>query len=283
MPFRRSVNDENRKMIFVLIAVAAIIVGGYASLISYTGMSTPFSVVMSQSMQHDTERSELGCIDTGDVVIVKNKANATIQSYVIGTTTGYSTFGDYGSVIIYERNSSSNPVIHRAIVWLDWDQSSGRWSSQELQKYKGEWYCSVDGVQEKNYADLRGTLVFKDLTQSGKNVSVNLNNLGKESGYLTLGDNPKTNMSFDQVSGIISHPIGYEDIRSVPVLEIPWLGTIKLFINGNTTNLSYVPNSLPSLMMTIFSIIGAVLLIDVTLQWKNMTGFTFRKKEDEDS
>ncbi len=275
-------NNENKKMVFVLIAVLAIIVGGYASLISYTGMSTPFSVVMSQSMQHDNERSEIGCIDTGDVMVVKNKANATIQSYVAGTNTGYSTFGDYGSVIIYERSSNSNPVIHRAIVWLDWDSKNETWSSKELKDYKGEWYCSSGGTQDEDYSNLHGTLTFKDLTQSKKTVSINLNSLTKKSGYLTLGDNPKTNMSFDQASGIINHAIGYEDIRSVPIAEIPWLGTIKLFINGNTTNLSYVPNSLPSLAMSIVTIIGALFLIDIAFQWKAMTGWKFRKN-DEDS
>jgi len=274
------VNSENRRMVFVLIAVVAIIVGGYATLITYTGMSTPFSVVMSQSMQHDPDRSDLGCIDTGDVVIVKNKANATIESYVVGTSTGYSTFGDYGSVIIYERNSSSNPVIHRAIVWLDWDSNTNTWSSEELKDYKGTWYCTVNGVEENDYTNLQGILTFKDLTQSKKTVSVNLSNLEKSSGYLTLGDNPKTNLSFDQVSGIISHPISNDDIRSVPFAEIPWLGTIKLLMNGNTNNLSYVPNSLPSLAMTIVTIIGAVLMVDIVTQWKIM-GWGIERKEEE--
>ncbi len=274
-------NDENRRMVFVLIAVVAIIVGGYATLITYTGMSTPFSVVMSQSMQHDPDRSDLGCIDTGDVVVVKNKANATIESYVVGTNTGYSTFGDYGSVIIYERNSSSNPVIHRAIVWLDWNSNTNTWSSEELKDYKGTWYCTVNGMEENDYNDLQGVLTFKDLTQSKKTVNINLSNLEKSSGYLTLGDNPKTNLSFDQVSGIISHPISYDDIRSVPFAEIPWLGTIKLLINGNTNNLSYVPNSLPSLAMTIVTIIGAVLLIDIITQWKLMGWGVERKDKEE--
>ena len=273
-------NDENRKMIFVLIAVVAIIVGGYATLISYTGMGTPFSVVMSQSMQHDPDRSEIGCIDTGDVVVVKNKNSATIESYVVATNTGYSTFGDYGSVIIYERDSSSNPVIHRAIVWLDWNPTTETWSSKELVDYKGEWYCNVNGSHENNTNNLRGTLTFENLTQSGKTVKINLSTLGKQSGYLTLGDNPKTNLSFDQASGIIPHPIGNDDIKSVPFFEIPWLGTIKLLINGNNANLSYVPNSLPSLAMVIVTIIGAILLIDVAAVWKNINGWSFRKKED---
>jgi signal peptidase len=267
-------------MIFVLIAVVAIIVGGYATLISYTGMGTPFSVVMSQSMQHDPDRSEIGYIDTGDVVVVKNKNSATIESYVVATNTRYSTFGDYGSVIIYERDSSSNPVIHRAIVWLDWNPTTETWSSKELVDYKGEWYCNVNGSHENNTNNLRGTLTFENLTQSGKTVKINLSTLERQSGYLTLGDNPKTNLSFDQTSGIISHPIGNDDIRSVPFFEIPWLGTIKLLINGNNANLSYVPNSLPSLAMVIVTIIGAILLIDVATVWKNINGWPFRKKED---
>ncbi len=273
-------NDENRKMIFVLIAVVTIIVGGYATLISYTGMGTPFSVVMSQSMQHDPDRSEIGCIDTGDVVVVKNKDSATIESYVVATNTGYSTFGDYGSVIIYERDSSSNPVIHRAIVWLDWNSTTETWSSEELVDYKGEWYCNVNGSYENDTNNLRGTLTFENLTQSGKTVKINLSTLERQSGYLTLGDNPKTNLSFDQASGIVTHLIGNDDIRSVPFFEIPWLGTIKLLINGNSSNLSYVPNSLPSLAMVIVTIIGAILLIDVATVWKEINGWSFRKKED---
>ena len=268
-------NSENKRMLLVIIAVIAIIGGGYASLMAYTGLNTPFSVVMSQSMQHDPERSQLGCIDTGDVVVVKNKSNARIESYVEGTSTGYKTFGDYGSVIIYERNNF-NPVIHRAIVYLEWNENNSTWTSQELAGYDGEWYCRYNDGKESNPTLLRGTLVFENLTQSGKTVSVNLSNLEKRSGYLTLGDNPRTNLSFDQTSGIIGHPISFDDIRSVPIAEIPWIGTTKILLNGNSANLSYVPNSLPSLAMCIVILITAVILVDTALQWRTMS-----KREDE--
>ena len=263
------VDSENRKMIIAVAIVLAMIAGGYAALIAYTGMNTPFSAVMSQSMQHDPERSQIGCIDTGDITIVKDKSKSEIQSYVKATETGYRTFGDYGSVIIYERNSSSNPVIHRAITWLEWDSSSGKWSSPELADYKGEWR-SDNGT---DWNDLTGTLVFSGITQSKKTVSINLSTLGKNSGYLTLGDNPETNMHFDQNSGIISHPISYDDIVSVPVLELPWLGTIKLMVKGSP-NLVYVPNSVPSLVMAIILILSAFFFIDFALQ-------TMKTKKEE--
>ncbi len=265
-------NPDNKKMLIIAGVAIAVIAGGYVALIAYSGMNVPFSVVMSQSMQHDNERSEIGCIDTGDIVVVKSKDKATIQSYVKGTQTGYSTFGDYGSVIIYERNSSANPVIHRAIVWLEWDSGEKKWKSEELKGYEGDWYCkvtSIDGSAEKKDADnLEGTLVFRDITRSGKNVSISLTSLTKESGFLTMGDNPVTNNSFDQASGIINHPIGVEDIKSVPFAELPWIGAVKILTGNSSSNLKYVPNSLPSLAMAIVLIITAVMLIDLALQWR---------------
>ena len=265
-------NPDNKKMLIIAGVAIAVIAGGYVALIAYSGMNVPFSVVMSQSMQHDNERSEIGCIDTGDIVVVKSKDKATIQSYVKGTQTGYSTFGDYGSVIIYERNSSANPVIHRAIVWLEWDSEEKKWKSEELKGYEGDWYCkvtSIDGSAEKKDADnLEGTLVFRDVTRSGKNVSISLTSLTKESGFLTMGDNPVTNNSFDQASGIINHPIGMEDIKSVPFAELPWIGVVKILTGNSSSNLKYVPNSLPSLAMAIVLIITAVMLIDLALQWR---------------
>ena len=110
------VNSEDKKFIATIGVIAVIIIGGYAGLALYTGFNTPFSVVMSESMQHDNSRSQIGCIDTGDVVIVKSPDKAEIVSYIDATKTGYMTFGDYGSVIIYERGGGHNPVIHRGMM-----------------------------------------------------------------------------------------------------------------------------------------------------------------------
>ena len=265
-------DSENKRLLVVLGVFLIILVGGYAGIKAYTGFDTPFSVVMSQSMQHDNERSEIGCIDTGDIVIVKSPEKADIQSYFEGLDTGFRSFGDYGSVIIYERGYNQNPVIHRAILWLEYN-GDGTWSAPDLEGHENKWLCMDvrNGSLERitNYNELSGTLKFIDITQSEKTLEINLDNLGDESGFLTLGDNPIGNLNFDQNSGIVNHLVGMDDIRSVPILEIPWAGTTKILLKNDGENLEYVPNSLPSLILAFIVIISLILIVDAIFLRKN--------------
>lgn len=256
--------SDDKRFIACIGIVIAIIIGGYASLISYTGLNAPFSVIMSESMQHDNQRSEIGIIDTGDVVIVKNKDGSEIQSYIEGCVSGYSTFGDYGSVIIYNRDSASNPVIHRAILWLDYDPSTDTWSAPSLDEYEGSWYWEYLGVRHTETSGMKGVLHFDDITQSHKNPSIDFDRLNpedKKSGYLTMGDNTH-NTSFDQGTSIISHMIGIEDIKSIPIIEIPWIGTVKLLFK-NESKLECVTNSIPSLTMLFLTLIAFFSVLDI--------------------
>lgn len=256
-------NSEDKRFLISIGIIGIILVGGYAGLALYTGFGTPFSVVMSESMQHDNTRSQIGCIDTGDAVIIRSPDKANIVSYVEGTVSGYSTFGDYGSVIIYERGNGHNPVIHRAIVWLEYNSTTNSWSAPSLKDYKGQWSC-----ESMDCENLKGILTFYNLTQSGKTISINLNSLKNSSGFLTLGDNPVTNTAFDQPS-TVDHLVSMDDIRSVPVCEIPWIGVLKIFTKKGGENLENVPNSLPSLVMTFLMVISVLLLIDIISIRKN--------------
>lgn len=252
---------SNKK--YVLVAALAILaIGGAAVVVAVTTENISFSVVMSQSMQHDNNRSSLGVIDTGDVVLVRDVEHSNVESYVKGTQTGKYTFGDYGSVIIYERGPNVNPVIHRAIVWIDYDPINRVWSSEDLKGYEGEWYCiTAEGNMEKDYSNLSGTLYFTDITQSKKNVNIGLNSL-TSSGFLTMGDNV-ANGSFDQKAGIIGHTIAMKDIRSIPFQEIPWLGTLKIYFKNDGANLDRVPNSMPSLFMCVILVFLILFMVDV--------------------
>ena len=278
-------NPDDKKFIACIGIFAVILIGGYVSLISYTGFSTPFSVVMSQSMQHDDDQSQIGCIDTGDIVIIREVDKCQIQSYVEGTVTGFSSFGDYGSVIIYKRNSWSNPVIHRAILWLDYDPNTGTWSAPSLSEYTGEWYWKF-GYTSNETTGMRGTLYLKNITQSGKNVEINLESSALKaggSGYLTMGDNPNNNY-LDQYSGaIVNHLIDIEDIQSIPVFEIPWAGTMKILFKNNGDNLDHVPNSLPSLIMAIALIISFVIVTDAFLTRRDGTANSENDSSTEDA
>jgi len=266
--------NRGTKVILVGLGIIALIVAaGYVVISNASGLDSPLSVVMSSSMQHDNDRSAIGVIDTGDVMVVQDPERAKIQSYVEGTISGYKTFGDYGSVIIYNRDNS-NPVIHRAILWLEYNGNK-TWSAPSLQNYQGQW--STTGSQD--IRALSGTLTFYDLTESKKTVSISLDPkvIGRQSGYLTLGDNPVTNLQFDQAGSIINHLIGTQDIKSVPIMELPWLGIMKVYLDeSKRTYLQYVPNSIISIVMLFVMIFTLIYCCDLFYIRKQI-----REKETE--
>lgn len=97
------VSGDNKGFILTILVIVIVFIGGYAALVVYTGSSVPFSSVVSESMQHDNDRSQIGVIDTGDIVIVRDPEKTDIHSYVESLADGYESFGNYGSVIIYNR------------------------------------------------------------------------------------------------------------------------------------------------------------------------------------
>ncbi len=91
-----------------------------ASLYAYTGIWPPMVVIESSSMSH-SQRSTVGIIDTGDIVLVRDNARVEVVSYVEGRANDYSRYGQYGDVIIYRPmgNLDRTPIIHRPIVYLE--------------------------------------------------------------------------------------------------------------------------------------------------------------------
>lgn len=228
----------------------------FGALFLYSGMNKPLTVVESGSMQHSDNESKIGVIDTGDIVVMVKPDKKKITSYVEGYHNGYSKFGDYGDVIIYYRDQD-NPVIHRAILWLDWDPISERWSAPSLKYFDNGRWKDDNGIN-KDYNDLKGTLIIEGLGWKGYTASINLDSLEKHSGYLTSGDN---NYYFDQDKGIsTSGLIDHSHIKAIAGIEIPWFGCIKLYLNDK--NISKIPdNSLPCLIVAIIDVIFFFLMI----------------------
>lgn len=247
-----------RNFILIIAVLAAVIIGGNYAVREASGVSPPFTVVESQSMQHGTS-SEIGIIDTGDMVLVKSPEKTQIVSYVEGYHSGYRSFGEYGSVIVYERNTG-NPVIHRAVLWLE-SNGDGTWSAEPLKYYTDDgtetgtklWNCT--GSSDWNR--LSGTLILYDIGYSGKTAGICLDNFDRdESGYLTMGDNAATNRDFDQTIGVYRDLVSEDKIRSVAWVEIPWLGVLKLMANGNTGALnSWAPNSIGNLAVAFITLV----------------------------
>lgn len=263
----------------VIFVVFSILIGG---IFAYSGVNPPFSTVNSSSMQHSDDKSTIGTIDTGDMVIVKDPDSHRIVSYVEGSKSGYSMFGEYGDVIIYK--TPVNNIIHRAMIHLTLKEiemdgdliKSQTWYIPSLDGYD-DWELEKNGVSVKgdstiwNAEECTITIVpdHKEMEFSLTNVgyddakvSIKLWNLGVDreegyNGYLTKGDNAKTNRNFDQtsLSQVNYKLVTDEDIKSVAVFEIPWLGCIKLLIKD--TNTDQIPsNSIIDLIITFVVIIA---------------------------
>lgn len=253
-------NRDFLKTIIAIIVVFTIVFGGYMGLKNASGVNPPSTVIESESMQHGNE-SKIGIIDTGDLIVVKSPMKTQIVTFVEGYQNDYQTFGDYGSVIVYKR-SAGNPVIHRAIVYLEYNESTNKWSSKDLMNYPSEYWTCDSG---NDYTNITGTLKITKLGSLNPTVTIDMNKLIKKSGYITMGDN---NSTCDQSCGIaLDTPISKDRIKSVAWVEIPWIGSIKMIMAGEINQINNkVPNTIPCLaasFVTMFlTIISIGFIID---------------------
>lgn len=265
------------KDIGVALIILLIILG---SLYAFSGKWPPMVVVESSSMSHDSStpaRSNLGVIDAGDLVIVKDTNGGNIVTYVEGKSRDYKTYGQYGDVIIYKRDGSSvrTPVIHRPVLYLELNESGNQESfdvpSLKNIEYGDDWETS----QGKRWWDLTGTITIYDYGYNDNTLTINLNTILNlpdryiNSGFITKGDNPYTNPQVDQAVGISKSPVKGEWVVGKARGELPWLGVIKLAAMGNTEDISM--NSWRNLILSLIVIILLPFLIEESIEYYNRT------------
>lgn len=141
------------------------------------GLYAPMVAVESGSM--------IPHIQIGDIVFVESIDRTEIITYQKGKETGYTSFGDYGDVILYRPYGKEGvtPIIHRAIYYVETGEPM--------------WI----GGPPAPYA-----------------------------GYITKGDNLKTNLAYDQ-QGSISYlqPVKKEWVKGVArFYRVPVLGYVSL-------------------------------------------------------
>jgi signal peptidase len=208
-------------------------------------------------MRH-SDRSQIGIIDAGDMVIARDPSKSGIITYMEGHETGYGKFGDYGDVIIYSRPGGV-PVIHRAIFYAEYN-GDGTWNIPSLADYSGTWYMNGALGSPTSAGSLSGTLMFDDFGYNGRTFDIRLDELRPVSGYLTMGD---ANGLPDQESSIsLRTLIEYDNVIAVAAHEVPWLGAIKMYITGNNIG-EIPPNTLPSLVITLILMFSFVLAIGI--------------------
>ncbi len=232
------------------IAIAVIImVVILASIYLYTGVWPPLVVVESSSMQHSNSASYIGVIDTGDLVFVQvAPTRADVVTYLQGRATGYSTYGDYGDVIIFRlaRDPGATPIIHRAIMYVIPNGTSPGFADvPDLALLPtSQWQGYRNGVREAGAFGLTSVTIHEMGWQHNLGITFNLANLVTSfghAGYITMGDNnayndcgpsldpcnavPYDTAWFPSQGDIIGHARG----------EIPWFGLIKLLVSPSPT------------------------------------------------
>ena len=254
--------------IVTVAAAMAVVAVAFSGLYVYSGVWPPFSIVESGSMQH-SDRSSFATIDTGDAVVLRTPDKVDIRTYVDGYKDGYKRFGDYGDVIIYER-AGKIPVIHRPVVWLDWNASTNHWEAPSLVGFPaGKWECD-NGLNDPMM--LSGKLTFIDYGFASQTVHLNLDALPKESGYVTKGDN---NPVFDQGS-LVTGLVTEERVLFVAGFTVPWAGVLKLYLSGNQDAISKIPpNSVPDMIamtVAVLALLAAAFLIGDYVSWRRRKG-----------
>lgn len=290
---------------FVIAFVIVVII--IAAIFIYTGNWPPVVVIESSSMQHSDDESFLGVIDTGDMVLVKDIENDNdITSYMKGKRTGYETYSEYGDVLIYQKNGYSDitPVIHRALIWVEFNRTTGNsYDVPELKHHDDGW--TVQGGPQRWY-NLTGTLVLHRIGYEKEEVSINLgtilNNffsydLTPHSGFITLGDHNRGNI--DQHTLTDEHNIngeyvgGFGGLRVRPIKaqwvigvargELPWFGLIKLYFQDNSITQRAPENSFTMLWVSLILIIAVPISIDIAIiLWERQKEKEEARKEEEE-
>ncbi|MDO9098131.1 MAG: S26 family signal peptidase [Candidatus Methanoperedens sp.] len=159
-----------------LFVISVVIIFASVSKIAL-GLWAPMVAVESGSM--------IPHIQIGDIIFVESVARTEIITYETGKEKGYTSFDDFGDVILYKPygRDKVTPIIHRARYYVETGEPM--WQGGPPAPYAG---------------------------------------------YITKGDNPKTNLAYDQ-QGSISYlqPVKKEWVIGVASFyRVPVLGYVSL-------------------------------------------------------
>jgi len=273
-----------------LAIVLLLIVSSFASPHNWP----PVYVVESDSMQHGSS-DVLGVINTGDLVLAQKVSNSSIQPYVVGQQTGYSTYGEFGDVLLYYPNGiGGTPVIHRAIVYLQWVPSVQGYDAFGLTglpcgNESGAAYAISGAGNPCRTTDLNRTTTL-DLFHVGwadVTVAIQLQPtlLGDHSGFITMGDHNILGGqgTYDQSGGFeLSQLVEPGWVIGVARGMIPWAGALKLWIEGSPTTGEVPPQSWQFLGLTFAGLILLAFGLHYALRVEGIEDPRRKAEEEED-
>lgn len=248
-----------------------------AAVFAYSGVWPPLVVIESESMQHSDTTSYIGVIDTGDIVVVKDVTGLDdVTSYMEGVATGHSTYGEYGDVVIYHRPGMEKPIIHRAILELEYNFTGGGFDIPALADVPASMW-DVPG-EEKRWWNLKQSVELHDIGYRNATVLIDLGSMltymeargNPHGGLITMGDH-----NWDVVNGTvvgkydqkwistIREPVRADWIVGKARGELPWFGLLKLWATG-TAPADTPQNSQDNLIVALALIIAIPVALDVS-------------------
>ena len=275
---------------FEPLVALAIIVVLLVSLFAYTSNWPPVYVVESNSMQHGPG-DHLGYINAGDIVLAQKAGLGSIVTYVDALSTGFSTYGLLGDVLLYYPNGSTGatPIVHRAIIYLQYDAHNQTYNATGLPANacgagSSDLYATpgTAGGCATNYLTLSDTLQL--FRVGGRTVTVDFSCtsvLGGHSGFVTLGDNNSNpDQNTQTCAPSLSTLVEPGWVIGVARGLIPWFGALKLLLDGNAGK---VPTaSWEYLGLTIAGVIFAAAGLHVLLRRRREERPHRRRRRAED-
>ena len=232
--FEKIKNSDNkivsilREFLWVIIVVGAIA----ALLFAVSGTWPAVVTIESESM--------VPHMNVGDLVfVVQADRFGQLQSWTEVKETGYTKFGDYGDVIIYNPNGGTNspipfiggahPIIHRAMfnqstgpLVVFYNPQGGKFSPTEYEK------ISVKNPDEFN------SLIKNSSLDRNKGYQIAIENLSIHSGYITKGDNNQISDEGSSLSHYVNlgpiEPVKPEWIVGKALFTVPLVGYLPLNI-----------------------------------------------------
>jgi len=166
-------------------------------LFTVSGVWPPLVAIESPSMDPHIEKGDLVFVMEEERFAGANDRHGVVTA---AAADGYTKFQQPGDVIVYEPdgNDGRTPVIHRAMFYVENDEN---------------WYGRAD----------------PEFIGSADNCEELANCPAPHGGFITKGDNERSNKNYDQVgSNPISEPVDPDWVIGTAEYRVPLLGEIRL-------------------------------------------------------
>lgn len=204
-------------------AVVVALCAGTGAITLYSGTWPPVYTVESMSMEHSASWKG-GTINTGDIVFTKNIGDnpTNVVTYVQGRQTDYTSYGDFGQVILFE-DPQNRVLIHRAMFYLTW---------------KGDTPVVADSNNVTWITTTSSAVIIHDVGYKNRTLIVYVSSFVGTDGFITAGDyNIAHSILYNTTENAYvaadQNAFGFGPIKPQKVIgtaygDIPWFGLVKL-------------------------------------------------------